>query len=120
MKRVRARGSIAANGTGPVKRRSRLFLFVTAARAAGAKCERNIGGFRGEPNRMDPLRHATIRNALLGFVIGAAAFVTSLPARADNVLGLYVGAGVGQSHVRDDLRSCEIITKTVVEWIVMV
>jgi len=69
---------------------------------------------------MDPLRHATIRNALLGFVIGAAAFVTSLPARADNVLGLYVGAGVGQSHVRDDLRSCEIITKTVVEWIVMV
>ena len=54
---------------------------------------------------MDPLRNATIRNALFGFVIGAAAFATSLSARADNLLGLYVGAGVGQSHVRDDLST---------------
>lgn len=52
---------------------------------------------------MDPLRNATIRNALAGFVIGAATFVIPLAARADNLLGLYVGAGVGQSHVRDDL-----------------
>jgi opacity protein-like surface antigen len=36
-----------------------------------------------------------------------AAFIIAIPsaARADNPLGLYVGAGVGQSHVRNDLNS---------------
>jgi opacity protein-like surface antigen len=53
----------------------------------------------------DPLRYGAFRNGLVGILIGAATLATSLPARADNLLGLYVGAGVGQSHVRDDLST---------------
>jgi opacity protein-like surface antigen len=38
-------------------------------------------------------------------VVCAASTVIAAPARADNLLGLYLGAGVGQSHVRNDFSA---------------
>lgn len=49
----------------------------------------------------DPIR----RNGLATLLVAAATILISAPARADNLLGLYIGAGVGQSHVRDDLST---------------
>ena len=53
----------------------------------------------------DLLRNAAWRNALSGLLVGAATIVVSAPARADNLLGLYIGGGVGESHVRNDSLS---------------
>ena len=47
-------------------------------------------------------RSVVLRNALATFLIGVATIMVSAPARADNPLGLYIGAGVGESHVRND------------------
>jgi hypothetical protein len=53
---------------------------------------------------------ARLRNVLTGVLAGAAAFVGSAPARAQvpvglNPLGLYIGGGVGESHVRNESLS---------------
>ncbi|MBV8209057.1 MAG: outer membrane beta-barrel protein [Burkholderiaceae bacterium] len=44
---------------------------------------------------------AAWRNASISLVAGAAIIGASAPARADAPLGLYVGGGVGEAHVRD-------------------
>jgi opacity protein-like surface antigen len=47
-------------------------------------------------------RNGTWRNTAVGLLAGATVFGISLPARADNPVGLYIGGGVGESHVRSD------------------
>lgn len=47
-------------------------------------------------------RKVTSQNTVAALLAGAAACAFSLPARADNLLGVYIGAGVGESHVRSD------------------
>jgi Outer membrane protein beta-barrel domain len=47
-------------------------------------------------------RKTASRRALSLLLVGAAPFCSSLPAQAENPLGLYIGAGVGESHVRND------------------
>jgi len=54
-------------------------------------------------NMGDCLRNGGLRAALGRLLLGAATIVFSNAARADNLLGLYIGGGVGQSHVRSDL-----------------
>jgi opacity protein-like surface antigen len=54
-------------------------------------------------NMGDCLRNGALRGALARLLVGATSIVFSDAARADNPLGLYVGGGVGQSHVRSDL-----------------
>ena len=56
------------------------------------------------------LQIARLRNVLTVMLAGAAAVVGSAPARADapiglNPLGLYIGGGVGESHVRNESLS---------------
>ena len=51
----------------------------------------------------DCLRNGRLRGALARLLLGATTIVFSHTARADNLLGLYIGGGVGQSHVRNDL-----------------
>jgi opacity protein-like surface antigen len=53
----------------------------------------------------DRLRNAALRNAVAGLLVGTATAVISTPARADNLLGLYIGGGVGESHVRNDFSA---------------
>ncbi len=56
----------------------------------------------------DLIRNAASRNALVGLLMGSAALMASAPALADstlNPLGLYIGGGVGESHVRNDSLS---------------
>jgi opacity protein-like surface antigen len=50
------------------------------------------------------LGNAAFGKALPGLVAGFAAIAMLAPAWADNLLGLYVGGGVGESHVRNDLN----------------
>src|SRR6266403_2054896 len=54
-------------------------------------------------NMGDCLRNGRLRGALARLLLGATTIVFSHTARADNLLGLYIGGGVGQSHVRSDL-----------------
>jgi len=51
------------------------------------------------------VRSSVFRNVLLQLLVAVPVAWVWLPARADNLLGLYVGAGVGQSHVRNDLST---------------
>jgi len=52
----------------------------------------------------DPRENAALRKGSVALLAASAAIMMSAPARADDLLGLYVGAGVGQSHVRNDLN----------------
>jgi len=54
-------------------------------------------------NMGDCLRNGGLRGALARLLLGATTIVFSHAARADNLLGLYIGGGVGQSRVRSDL-----------------
>ena len=47
-------------------------------------------------------RNIALGKALAALLVSAATFIVSAPAWADNPLGLYIGGGVGGSHVRDD------------------
>jgi opacity protein-like surface antigen len=47
-------------------------------------------------------RKAARQNAVGMLFAGAVMLGVSLPASADNLLGLYIGGGVGESHVRSD------------------
>jgi opacity protein-like surface antigen len=47
-------------------------------------------------------RRVIWRNSVAGLLAAATVFGISLPAWADNPLGLYIGGGVGESHVRSD------------------
>jgi len=42
------------------------------------------------------------RNGWIGLLAGAAMIATCAPARADDPLGVYIGGGVGEAHVRND------------------
>jgi hypothetical protein len=64
----------------------------------------------GEANMRALLQIAGWRNALTGALVSAATIMASPPALAQspvglNPLGLYVGGGVGESHVRNDSLS---------------
>jgi opacity protein-like surface antigen len=50
------------------------------------------------------IRSGPSRSALAALA-AAGLLAICAPARADDLLGLYVGAGVGESHVRNDLNS---------------
>jgi opacity protein-like surface antigen len=50
------------------------------------------------------LGNAAFRNGLAGLLAGCTGIAMCAPAFADNPLGLYIGAGVGESHVRNDLN----------------
>jgi opacity protein-like surface antigen len=87
-------------------RQSRHFLFVTRARTRPSKGDLNIEATpECRRSKVDQLRKATSRNALAALLAGAATLGVSVSARADNLLGLYIGGGVGESHVRSDTRA---------------
>jgi opacity protein-like surface antigen len=53
----------------------------------------------------DSLPARALQNGMIALLIGAATIVAARPAYADNPLGLYIGGGVGQSHVRNDFSA---------------
>jgi opacity protein-like surface antigen len=60
-----------------------------------------IGHLPGEA-KVDQLRRSRLRSGCSLLLAAASLLGVSLPALADNLLGLYVGGGIGESHVRSD------------------
>ena len=83
-----------------------IFHLLLDHRTGVRQCDRKIqASDQAGEVKVSKTRKAAWRSASCVLLAAATTFGVSLPALAENLLGLYIGGGVGESHVRNDSLS---------------